>query len=256
MATPLYHQKKEELLNLLSTHRFVGNRLPPEAELTQMLSCSRSMLREILAELEQKGFVTKRHSVGNFVHPRAFSATMRPDIYPRFVDLIARAGYKPSIVVVEHSDDTSFLTDDVRKQLELDKTEGVNYTERLYYADSVPAILCRCYIPSRLILRSDAPVSRGDRLLGNYFRTYCDQEIAQLQKQYLIEQADERMARLMDVPVGKPLQVWWESYYNCHDEMICLCVVYHNLDVMKLVTFNRYQQFEDAGFFLDFGLEA
>ena len=28
------------------------------------------------------------------------------------------------------------------------------------------------------------------------------------------------MARLMDIPLGKPLQVWWESYYNYHDEII------------------------------------
>lgn len=239
MATSTYREKREELLRIMRGCKFPGNKLPTEEALTQMLDCSRGTIREILKELEYKGFITKKHSVGNFMHPSAFKARMRIELYASFHDLIHSGGMEPSVKVLHGSGTTTALPERTRARLRLTREEH-DYTERMYYADGRPAILSQCYIPKGIML-IPAKNSESNSTLYDFLKKYCNQEIEQMQIYFFIVEADERLATLFEAELGKPLLVWEESFYNYCDEIVAVCYNYFNLDIMQLSILERYQ---------------
>jgi len=59
----------EKLLGAISEGRFeIGEKLPPEHELAEMLKVSRNALREAVRQLETMGIVTVRHGDGTYVN--------------------------------------------------------------------------------------------------------------------------------------------------------------------------------------------
>lgn len=241
MASNTYREKRESLLTLMRERKFLGNKLPTEEALTDMLNCSRGTLREILKELEYKGYITKKHSVGNFIHPSAFETTMRIELYSSFHDLITDGGYTPSVKVLHYSGDTMDIPEDTKRRLCIKNQEGADYTERMYYADGKPAILSKCYIPKGIMLLPGQN-SEGSSTLYDFLRKYCNQEVEQMQIYFFIEKADEETAALFEVPVGKPLLLWEEAFYNYYDEIVSISHNYFNLDVMQLTMLKRYQK--------------
>lgn len=239
MAISTYREKREELLRIMRERKFPGNKLPTEETLTQMMDCSRGTIREILKELEYKGYITKKHSVGNFIHPSAFKARMRIELYASFHDLIQSGGMEPSVKVLHVSGTTMPLPEATRKRLRL-PDEGHDYTERMYHADGRPAILSKCYIPKGIML-IPAKNSETDSTLYDFLKKYCNQEIEQMQIYFFIVETDEQLSALFQVERGKPLLLWEESFYNYCDEIVAVCYNYFNLDIMQLSMLKRYQ---------------
>lgn len=239
MATSTYREKREALLRIMRERKFPGNKLPTEETLTQMLDCSRGTIREILKELEYKGYITKKHSVGNFIHPSAFKTRMRVELYTSFHDLIQSGGYAPCVKVLHVSGTTVSIPEDTRRRLRL-HDEAYDYTERLYYADGKPAILSKCYIPKGIML-IPAKNSEGESTLYDFLKKYCNQEVEQMQIYFFIVEADEELAGLFQVEPGKPLLLWEEAFYNYCDEVVAVSYDYFNLDIMQLSMLKRYQ---------------
>lgn len=57
----------EVLRRLIISQYSVGDKLPPERQLAQMMDISRNTLREAIAALQLMGILEVRHSLGNFV---------------------------------------------------------------------------------------------------------------------------------------------------------------------------------------------
>jgi len=65
---PLYDQTIEALNRYIEQKKYrPGDRLPPEAELAQLLGISHTTLREAMGTLENQGIIERRHGVGAFV---------------------------------------------------------------------------------------------------------------------------------------------------------------------------------------------
>lgn len=241
MSTPVvYKAKRKELLTLTQTCKFSGNKLPTEETLTQMLSCSRGMLREILRDLELSGYITKKHSVGNFIHPSAFKMKSRVEIYSRFLDLISDAGYEASVKLLRSDPDHTDPPKLDKYRIDPAFFSSTDYTERLYFASDRPAIFCECYIPQEIIIR-DVENSEARITLFNFLRTYCNQEIQQIHIHFSIELCDKRLANILDVELGKPLYLWEEGFHNYCDELICASYNYFNLDLIPLSMLKIFQ---------------
>ena len=241
MPTTTYREKRELLLSIMRERKFPGNKLPTEEALTEMLNCSRGTLREILKELEYKGFITKKHSVGNFIHPSAFETTMRIELYSSFHDLIRDGGYEPSVRVLHVSGNTTDIPEETRERLRIKNEEGADYTERMYYANGKPAILSKCYIPKGIMLLPGQN-SEGSSTLYDFLKKYCNQEVEQMQIYFFIVRADQELSELFAVPENKPLLLWEEAFYNYCDEIVSISHNYFNLDIMQLSTLKRYQK--------------
>ncbi len=68
---PLARQAAQEILKGIESGKWVraNGALPSEAALSQQLAVSRATIRDALAQLEQRGVITRRHGAGTFVAP-------------------------------------------------------------------------------------------------------------------------------------------------------------------------------------------
>lgn len=69
---PLARQAAQEIFHGIESGRLVraNGALPSEAELGQKFAVSRATIRDALAQLEQRGVITRRHGAGTFVNPQ------------------------------------------------------------------------------------------------------------------------------------------------------------------------------------------
>lgn len=70
-SLPLARQVAQEILKGIESGKLVraNGALPSEAELSQKFTVSRATIRDALAQLEQRGIITRRHGAGTFVTP-------------------------------------------------------------------------------------------------------------------------------------------------------------------------------------------
>lgn len=68
---PLARQAAQEILKGIESGKLVraNGTLPSEAALSQQFVVSRATIRDALAQLEQRGVITRRHGAGTFVTP-------------------------------------------------------------------------------------------------------------------------------------------------------------------------------------------
>jgi len=68
----LARQAAQEVMEGIQSGALAGDDglLPSEAALSQRIGVSRATLREALSQLEQGGFIVRRHGIGTFVSPR------------------------------------------------------------------------------------------------------------------------------------------------------------------------------------------
>lgn len=64
---------------------------------------SRPALREVLARLEHDGLFLRRRGAGTIVNPGAFEVEVRFDQQAEFADVLAEAGYQPTLELIERS---------------------------------------------------------------------------------------------------------------------------------------------------------
>lgn len=206
-----------------------------------MLSCSRGTLREILRELEHSGYITKKHSIGNFIHPSAFSMKGRVAQFPRFTELIQDAGMGPRVLMLDKDEDGCGEPPHRQVfQTTPDFFADTDYSVHLYFANERPAICCDCYVPRAIIFRSSDHIGQHISLF-DYLNQYCNQQIEQVCVHFYIEEAGPRLSRLLAVPEGTALLMWEECYYNFCDEVICVAYNYFNIDVLPLSMLRRYE---------------
>ena len=63
-----------------------SQRLPREIELAKQMNVSRTLLRDVLAHLEQEGFVTRIHGVGTVINHHVIRVKNRMDIETEILD--------------------------------------------------------------------------------------------------------------------------------------------------------------------------
>ena len=82
-----------DLLREMKVGKFSAEKkLPRELELAKEYNISRSQLREILAELEREGFITRLHGVGTVINHHVLGVKNRMDIEVEFMDMIRHYG--------------------------------------------------------------------------------------------------------------------------------------------------------------------
>lgn len=113
-----------------------GSQLPTEAELCEMLSVSRTVVREALRVLEEEGLVARRHGVGTFVrnHPILKNLNFNFGI----TEMIESAGLKPGTshfaIRNENADEEK------AEQLRVEVGTALVTIERLRTADGRPVV--------------------------------------------------------------------------------------------------------------------
>lgn len=135
--TPLYRQVLEDIKGSITSGTYApGNRIPSEAELSQLYAVSRVTVRRAIEELSSEGYLTKRQGKGTYVNQRKLARKIcRSGNAQSFADSCAEMGMAPATTVLErrvaqaHGDERGFFGPDCDKLV---------YLSLLYTADGVP----------------------------------------------------------------------------------------------------------------------
>jgi GntR family transcriptional regulator len=186
----LVSRTRDAILEALSNGLADGGWLPAEGELTAMLGVSRPTLREALRTLEIEGVITRQRGVGTRVNSHVTEHRVQLNAVMGWFHIIKQAGFTP------HIDYTNILQaeapPDVSRRLQLTESTSVLIIERLFLADSVPAVLLVEHISMDYVLDPDITVvpesifafaekhcrMPADHSVVDLFATVCDRNLA------------------------------------------------------------------------------
>lgn len=137
----LYAKTKVALLHLISQNVEQGiERLPTEDELSKQLGVSRVLLRDVLGELQARGYIARKRGKGTVINTPVCLAQPRIDEEISFIELIRSKGMSPTVKLLEDrwvSGAESGLPEDAEIRQD---GEQLLMEERLFFGDGVPLI--------------------------------------------------------------------------------------------------------------------
>lgn len=152
-----------------------GSRLPSESELAAELGVSRASVRSALARLAAEGMVLRKQGDGTYVNARLENLPTTLDGLWNFLRLIEFSGRAPSIRVLSRT--VRPATESEVEALALEEEEPVFFLQRVFYADSTPAILAGNAIPLAA-LRLPPEQCDGQLPIDELVATCCGAQIA------------------------------------------------------------------------------
>jgi GntR family transcriptional regulator len=145
-GTPLYELVLVELTEALFDDPPPGDKLPPEPELCDRFSVSRTTLRRALDELEARGVVIRRQGLGTFFVGRNPVPAI-PDLISSMDVLRAVPGFTSKCLVFE----TVAADSRLAASLEIDDGSPLHHVRRLDRVGLIPVALVDVYVPEPLL---------------------------------------------------------------------------------------------------------
>ncbi len=211
--------------------------------LVEILDASRGTVREVLRALARQGVITKKHGIGNFVHPRTLDLRMRMDEIPNFLHLIEDGGYKATLIKDKDPFEYSLPRESAEEHLEIYLEKDLQYLcfTRIYLADQRPAVYTQLYIPKHLFLHP--PLSDvGYLSLFDFVKKHLDQDIEQAMIWISPDSASDMIAEKLDISPGTAYLTWDELFCNYKDEIIGYSKTHFNPNIMKVCMLRKSSQ--------------
>ncbi|WP_316569176.1 GntR family transcriptional regulator [Neobacillus sp. YIM B06451] len=214
---PLYFQLKELILKEIKAGLYkIGDPIPTENEISEMLQISRTTVRQAISELVQEGWLYRVKSKGTFV--------TKPKINQSFVqalgsfnDQIAQLGRKPSTELLDFEVVTP--SEDVAEELKLIEGQQAIYIHRRRFADEDPIVMVKTYLPydkCKFVLDHDLEKESLYPVLGSRNET----RIYKIRRYIEAVNADDYDIKNLNVEKGKAIQQFISIGYNMYDEPI------------------------------------
>jgi len=178
------------------------DRLPRENILAEMLGISRTHLRDILPELEREGFITRRHGVGTVINRHVLTVANRMDLFVEFLDIIKLNGYEPEVVLSEVYEESA--DELAARKLQIPVGTQVLRICRLCTADGNPAIYCEDILEKQLV-RHKYEITDLRYPIYDFLPRFCEVSSYMDLTEIHAMVADERLAGLLEIPVGSPI---------------------------------------------------
>lgn len=209
---------RRRLLAEMKTGIFSGEeRLPRETVLAEHFGISRNHLRDILAELEREGFITRRHGVGTIINRHVFSVKNRMDIETEFMDIIRQNGYEPSAGKVVWQEETADAY--IAGKLQIPEGTEILKVTRVCTADGTPAIYCEDVLDKRLI-QKDFTEKDLEPPIFFFLQEFCGIDAYMDLTQLHAVLSDETVSGALEIPAGTPLLNMEEVDYDIDGNII------------------------------------
>ena len=213
---PLYMQAIDAITEMIDSDELkTGSQLPPEEEFAAQLGISRSTLREALGHLETRGYIARRQGVGTFVTTRSapgfFGGLQRLE---PFIKLAEAAGVKHT-----HVDKKVSLVDaDQRLAAILDTKEGTKIL-RVQTIEAIDDIRC-VYFDDYFLNRDGLENRLENTSVLAYMFNECDPPLSHTRSEILAIEADQDVAKTLDIETGKPVFHLEETYFDTNGGII------------------------------------
>lgn len=228
---PLYERVYSALADRIASGAWrAGSRLPSERALSQSFGVSRLTLRRALLSLERDGIVERGNSRG--WHTASGPLSEPPNELLGFSAMARSRGLTPSARVLTHDVRESTLAES--EQLRIAPGAAVFELERLRLFDEIPIAVNRAILPL-----TRAPwLPEVDFTTASLHGTLEEHGIQPSVASYAIEvlDANERLAELLRVPVGKGLLLATGSTFDQSGSPIELGWIAHRPDRYRLRT--------------------
>ena len=177
-------------------------KLPRETLLSEELGISRTQLRDVLAELEREGFITRRHGVGTMINRHVLQVNNRMDIETEFLDIIRHNGYTPD---VSHVNLTENQADEyIAQKLHIPEGTEVVSVCKICTADGKPAIYCEDVLEKRFVTGKFTLEDLKTPIFC-FLRKFCDIDTYMDLTEIHAVSADDKVSEALNIPVGTPL---------------------------------------------------
>lgn len=144
---PLYYQIERFLLDEIEEGRLqVGECLPPELEMMEVLGVSRSTVRQAIADMVHQGVLVRHKGKGTFVQkPKVQESALQ--VLESFHEEMAKKGYKPTTKVLSFSIEPGIP--EINEKLGLAESEKLYCLRRTRYVDGEAVLTFRTYLPEK-----------------------------------------------------------------------------------------------------------
>lgn len=193
------------------------DRLPRELVLAERFHVSRNHLREVLAQLESEGFITRRHGVGTIINHHVLQVRNRMDIETEFLDIIRQSGYEADVSHIDVREERA--SDYVAQKLQVSAGTEIICVYRVCTADGKPAIYCEDVIEKGLV-KGDYDAAELKEPIFHFLQKYCGIEAYMDLTQLHAAAADQTVAEALQVPEGTPLLNMEEVDYDMEGNIV------------------------------------
>lgn len=204
-AAPLYVQIAQQLRNNIQASVYkVGDRLPPESQLSQQFSVNRNTIRQAISLLKQEGLLRSERGSGTFVTaPIRYAIGQRV----RYNEALKAQGHSAAFMLiraVEVSADISVAT-----KLNIQQGASVAHVERLGTANGEPISVGSGYFPLALFpdLLSEESLSYLVEVgsISRWLRDRYAIDHIRLSTSVSARLVQPRDAKLLELPINQPI---------------------------------------------------
>ena len=137
----IYHMVYQEILAMIQNPELT--KLPPETKLAQQLGVSRITIRDILADFEAKGYITRRRKLGTIINRHIVKESARLDIENLYMDMIRSSGFDAScrVLGITRQPPTPVIADALCLP-----HDNIYRIRKVLYADGKPVIYINDYV--------------------------------------------------------------------------------------------------------------
>lgn len=223
-------------MDYIKTSLSVDEKMLSEREICEKFDVSRTTVRAALDELEEMGFIYKRHGKGTFVSG-LWKEMKNLSEYYSFTEQMKQLGKKPQtdILSLEAVQAIPYIAEN----LGVPAGEEVYKLKRLRSADGMKMMYETTFIPANLI-----PALTIDQLeniaLYEVFNLY-QQEIKYADEEFFASVVQEKEAKRLSVPSGSACLRIFRTTYNQDNKVIeyTISVARGDQFVYKMRHFNK-----------------
>ncbi len=225
----VYNETFIKVMDLIQ--QCTARRLPAEATIARQLGVSRVTVRDVLGEMETKGYVSRRRGVGTVINRHILEHTARLDIDNFYEDMIRKSGFEPSCdikklrVLQEQAPS-------VRKGLGLEEGEKVYQIQKVLRANGRPVMCVNDYIAERYYDRDNIDIPLIQKSTFFFVQKYCDELLDTSISHVDTCLAEGDIAADMQVEEGTPLLYLESVVYSVKQQPLVYTIEYINTKVM------------------------
>ena len=200
-----------------------GGRLPSEHDMAAELGVSRGTVRQALTILQQEGTITRHQGAGTFANPHVLGIQARVDFAYEFGELIEAAGFQTSIQTLEVRPEAASAA--TAQRLDVATGAPLFVLHKVFLASGQPAIYVVEYLPTDLIQEPYQPVEL-EQPLFRFLEERCRSPVDYILSEIIPVQADDEVARLLDVTPGSPMLKFDEVFYSPKNKPLGQAIIY------------------------------
>ncbi|WP_319468918.1 GntR family transcriptional regulator [uncultured Trichococcus sp.] len=197
-STPLYNQLVDVLIEHIKTNLDIDEKMLSEREICLKYDVSRTTVRAALNELEEMGYIFKRHGKGTFVSGLWKEMQNLSEAYS-FTEQMKQLGKTPHSQVI--SLEYIVANQDLAKNVGIQEGEHVYKMKRLRSADGMPMMYETTFIPAYLF--PDLTISKLESMpLYELYPQVYNQDIKYADEEFYASVLQAKESEQLGLPAG------------------------------------------------------